>query len=567
MIRAAAILSVLALAAAALRPTPADEQLRFVDLSPAARLTVKTVFGGEKTKRYIVETTGGGAAFLDFDNDGWLDIFLVNGSRFPAPAPAATNHLYRNNRDGTFQDATSRAGLERSGWGQGVCAGDFDNDGHTDLFVTYWGGNVLYRNNGNGAFAEVTEAAGLKASRLRWGSGCAFLDYDRDGLLDLFVSNYVDFDLKTAPQPGSGPTCRYRGLAVNCGPRGLKGESNLLFHNQGRGTFRDVSEQSGISSARDHYGLGVLTGDFNNDGWPDIYVANDKTASLLFRNQRDGTFEEIGVFAGCAYDADGKAASGMGVAAGDFDRDGWLDILKTNFSDEPTSLYRNTGDGLFIDAALGAGLGRNRRWVGWGCGFADFDNDGWLDALIVNGHVFPELDGAEPGWGFRQPKVLYRNIRGERFEDVSAQAGPAITTPAASRGAAFGDFDNDGRLDVVINNMHDAPSLLHSRTRNRNHWILVRLEGVRSNRSAIGARVSCLTGKFRQIDEVRSGGSFFSQNDFRLHFGLGEARRIDLLEIRWPSGAVQQIRACAADQIITVREGSGLVSGKCDPAP
>ena len=557
MIRPPALL--LLLTGVALWQNNAPVEITFLDLAPEAGLTVKTTFGDEKTKRYILETTGGGAAFFDYDNDGWLDIFLVNGSSFGGRA-AAINHLYRNNRDRTFKDVTARAGLERAGWGQGVCAGDYDNDGNTDLFVTYWGQNVIYRNKGDGTFSDVTEAAGLKGSRARWGSGCAFIDYDRDGRLDLFVSNYIDFDPKTAPEPGSGPTCMYRGLAVHCGPRGLKGETNLLFHNQGAGKFADVSERSGISRASGNYGLGVITADFDNDGWPDIYVANDRSGSLLFHNNRDGTFEEMGVLAGCAYDADGKATAGMGVAAGDFDRDGWLDILKTNFADESTSLYHNTRDGLFVDAASRFGLSRNRKWVGWGCGFADFDNDRWPDILIANGHVFPELDRSALGLSFRQPKVLYRNIRGERFADVSAKAGAAIAAPAAARGAAFGDFDNDGRVDVLINNMHAAPSLLHSRARSQNHWLQVRLEGVKSNRSAIGARVVCVTGKFRQIQEVRSGGSFFSQNDFRLHFGLGDARRIDLLEIGWPDGTVERIRDSDVDQIISVKQGSGIVS-------
>ncbi|MBI3646251.1 MAG: CRTAC1 family protein [Acidobacteriales bacterium] len=559
MIRQAVILT-LVLAVPALSPQDARPDLSFTDVAPGAGLTATTVFGGAKTKRYIVETTGGGVAFLDYDNDGWLDIFLANGSSFNGASATATNHLYRNNHDGTFTDVTRRAGLDKPGWGQGVCAGDYDNDGNTDLFVTYWGRNVLYRNNGDGTFTDVTEAAGLKKSRPRWGSGCAFLDYDRDGLLDLFVSNYVDFDLKTAPDPGSSNFCRYRGLAVNCGPRGLPGESNLLFRNMGHGRFGDVSEKAGIARARGYFGLGVLTSDFDNDGWPDIYVANDKTASLLFHNNRDGTFEETGVFAGCAYDADGKVTSGMGVAAADFDRDGWLDILKTNFSDESASFYHNTRDGLFVDAALQLGLGRSQKWVGWGCGFADFDNDGWPDIFVVNGHVFPELDGANLGLSFLQPKVVYRNVRGEYFEDVSARAGAAVTTLSAARGAAFGDFNNDGRLDIVINNMNDRPSLLRSEVRNRNHWILIRLEGVKSNRSAIGARVTCVTGKFRQIDEVRSGGSFFSQNDFRVHFGLGSATRIDLLEIRWPSGSVDRIPDCGVDQILNVKEGVGIVS-------
>ena len=558
MNRPAAILFLL-LADTAFCPQRSASEPAFLDIAPGAGLATRTVFGGEKTKRYIVETTGGGAAFLDYDNDGWLDIFLVNGSRLEGPPAGTTNYLYRNKAGGAFQDVTRRAGLQRSGWGQAVCAGDYDNDGHTDLFLTYWGHNALYRNQGDGTFTDATEAAGLKSGRPRWGSGCAFLDYDRDGWLDLFVSNYIDFDPESTPEPGQGPHCRYRGLAVNCGPRGLPGESNLLFRNRGRGRFEDASEKAGIAKARGYHGLGVLSADFDNDGWPDIYVANDKNASLLFHNTRDGAFEEIGVFAGCAYDADGKATSGMGAAAADFDRDGWLDILKTNFSEESTSLYRNNGDGLFVDVALPSGLGRNQKWVGWGCGFPDFDNDGWPDVFLGNGHVFPELDGANLGLTFRQPKVLYRNVEGRSFEDVSARAGPAITSPSSARGVAFGDFNNDGRLDIVINNMNDRPSLLRAEGRNNNHWILIRLEGVNSNRSAIGARVICLTGKFRQIEEVRSGGSYFSQNDFRVHFGLGAATRIDLLEIRWPSGTVDRIKNCDADRILFVKEGAGIV--------
>jgi len=556
MIRAVALLTLLIVAA---QRGEEQEEIGFVDVAPTAGLTAKTMSGGEKSKRYILETTGGGAAFFDFDGDGWLDIFLAGGSTLQGRTPG-TSRLYRNNRDRTFQDVTRAAGLERSGWAQGVCAGDYDNDGDTDLFVTYWGRNVLYRNNGNGTFSDVTEAAGLAGSRARWGAGCAFVDYDRDGLLDLFVANYIDFDLESTPEPGSGPTCLYRGLAVHCGPRGLKGESNLMFRNRGQGRFEDVSVTSGVSKASGHHGLGVLTADFDNDGWPDIYVANDRSASLLFHNRHDGTFDEIGVLAGCAYDPDGKPTAGMGVAAGDFDRDGWLDILKTNFSDEAASLYHNTRDGLFVDAALQLGMSRNRQWVGWGCGFADFDNDGWPDLLIANGHVFPELDGAGLGLAFRQPKVLYRNLRGSRFEDASARAGAALAAPAVGRGAAFGDFDNDGHTDVVINNLHDAPSLLHSRARDQNHWITVRLVGVRSNRRAIGTRVVCVTGGLRQIDEVRSGGSFLSQSDLRVHFGLGAARRVDLLEVRWPSGTVERIKDLDVDRIFLVEEGSGVAS-------
>jgi hypothetical protein len=560
MRRVCAAVSVLGLA---LLAGGATEPL-FVDVTQRAGLTVKTVFGGEKTKKYIIETTGGGAAFVDYDGDGWPDIFLVNGWRlegFGDQAPP-TNKLYRNKHDGTFEDVTKKAGLERSGWGQGVCAGDFDNDGHVDLFVTYWGQNVLYHNNGDGTFRDVTEAAGLKSPRVRWGSGCAFLDYDRDGRLDLFVANYVDFDLRTATEPGTNPRCNFKGLTVNCGPRGLKGESDLLFHNQGNGTFSDVSEKAGIARIRGNYGLGVLTGDFDNDGWPDIYVANDTNASLLFHNRHDGTFEEIGVPAGCAYDADGKEVSGMGVSAADYDGDGWLDIFKTNFSDEPASLYHNGGDGNFVEAGLEAGIGRNQKWLGWGCGFFDYDNDSWPDIFLVNGHVYPEVDHANLGLSFRQPKVLYRNHEGTHFEDISAQAGASVTAPAAGRGCAFGDFDNDGRMDIIINNMNDIPALLRGNCRDQNHWLAVRTIGRKSNRSGIGARVYCLAGKRRQMDEVRSGGSYLSQNDLRVHFGLGTAVRAESVRVQWPSGIVDVVRDVKADQVITVVEGEGLSGGR-----
>jgi hypothetical protein len=402
----------------------------------------------------------------------------------------------------------------------------------------------------------VTETAGLKLPRVRWGSGCAFLDYDRDGWLDLFVANYVDFDFATAPEPGTNARCQFKGLPVNCGPRGLKGESNLLFHNNRDGTFTDVSEKTGIARVRGNYGLGVLTGDFDNDGWPDIYVANDTNASLLFHNRRDGTFEEVAIPAGCAYDADGREESGMGVAAADYDGDGWLDIFKTNFSDEPASLYHNTGDGLFLESGLQAGIGRNQKWLGWGCGFLDYDNDGWPDLFLVNGHVYPEVDRANLGLSFRQPKILYRNLQGSRFADVSAEAGQAVTKPAAGRGAAFGDFDNDGRMDIVINNMNDTPTLLRGNCQNQNHWLKVRVIGTRSNRSGIGARVYCVTGRHRQMDEIRSGGSYLSQNDVRVHFGLGPAARADLVQVQWPSGVVDILRDVPADQILTVVEGA-----------
>jgi hypothetical protein len=535
----------------------ATAQPLFVDVAERAGLTARTYFGGEKTKKYITETTGGGVAFIDYDNDGWEDIFLVNGSRLEGfgKSPAPTNKLYRNRRDGTFEDVTEKAGLAQSGWGQGVCAGDFDNDGYVDLFVTYWGHNVLYRNNGDGSFRDVTEAAGMKMAKARWGSGCAFLDYDRDGHLDLFVSNYVSFDQNTAPEPGTNPRCQFKGVAVACGPRGLPGESNLLFHSNGDGTFTDVSEKSGIDEIKGNYGLGVLTADFDNDGWPDIYVANDTNASLLFHNKHDGSFEEIGVLAGCAYDPNGKETSGMGVAAADYDGDGWLDIFKTNFSGEPSSLYHSAGRGMFLEAGLEAGVGRDQKWLGWGCGFLDYDNDGWPDLFVVNGHVYPEVDGANLGLSFRQPKILYRNLGGSRFQDVSPQAGAAVTNASAGRGAAFGDFNNDGCVDVLINNMNDTPALLQGNCGNENHWLEVKAVGKRSNRNGVGARVICVTGKRRQFDEIRSGGSYLSQNDLRVHFGLGRQSPVDI-RIEWPSGLVDELRNVRSDQILTIVEGS-----------
>jgi enediyne biosynthesis protein E4 len=534
-------------------------EIRFTDVARSSGLTTPMVYGGAKEKKYILETTGSGVALIDYDADGWTDIFLVNGSTLDDSAPRPTNHLYRNLKNGKFEDVTAKSGLGRSGWGQGVCAGDYDNDGAIDLFVTYWGNNVLYRNRSDGTFQDVTAPAGLKQSRTRWGSGCAFVDYDRDGLLDLFVANYIDFDLATARPPGSEPFCQYLGMAVNCGPRGLKGESNLLYRNNGDGTFSDRSEVSSIGKVRGNFGLGVLTADFDNDGWPDIYVANDTNASLLFRNKHDGTFEEIGVFAGVAYNSDGKETSGMGVTAADYNADGWLDIFKTNFSDESASLYRGSGDGFFVEDSEAAGVGRNKKWVGWGCGFADFDNDGWPDLFVVNGHVYPEIDKAGRG-SFLQPRVLYRNLGNGRFMDVSATAGAPVTEPSSSRGVAFGDLDNDGAVDIVMNNMNALPSLLKLEAKPQNHWVAIQTIGVKSNRSGIGARVVCVTGKHRQMDEVRSGGSHFSQNDLRVHFGLGTSARVDLIEVRWPSGAVDRLRDVPADRVIRIREGSGAVA-------
>jgi enediyne biosynthesis protein E4 len=529
----------------------------FTDIAARAGLTARTVYGGERTNRYLVETTGTGAAAFDYDGDGWIDIFLVNGSTldgFPDGA-GPTSHLYRNRRDGTFEDVTQAAGLALTGWGQGACAGDYDNDGDEDLVVTFWGRNRVMRNRGDGAFEDATQAAGLPLAPRQWGTGCAFVDYDRDGQLDLFVAHYIDFDVATAPVPESG-LCRYKGLAVACGPPGLPGARNALYRNAGGGRFVDVSGPSGITASSGTYSLGVSTLDFDDDGWADLYVANDSSPSALYRNNRDGTFTDVGLRAGCAYSQDGRPQAGMGVAVGDYDRDGRVDIFKTNFAGDTSTLYANTGTGLCDDRTYAAGIGRNTRWLGWGVAFVDLDLDGWLDLFLVNGHVYPEVDRVKTEAGYRQPKVVYRNRGDGRFDDVSARLGPPVTTPRASRGAAFADLDNDGDVDVVVNNVHDVPELYRLDRREAGHWLLLRLVGTASNRSAIGARVRITAGGVTQVGEVRGGGSYFSQNDLRVHFGLAAASTVDRIIVRWPNGREESWRGVEADRIVTLTEGT-----------
>jgi enediyne biosynthesis protein E4 len=535
----------------------------FKDVAREAGLGSVCVFGGEKAKKWIIETTGCGIAFLDYDNDGWLDIFQVNGTTLEgSPGHQPSNHLYKNNRDGTFTDVTASAGLTRTGWGQGVCIGDYDNDGWDDLFVTYWGQNVLYRNNRDGTFTDVTKQAGLiQTVKLpRWNTGCCFVDYDRDGFLDLFVANYVDLDLNSTPAAGSGPFCQWKGIPVMCGPRGLPAGLSILYRNNRDGTFTDVSEESGVRRPTGHYGFTALTGDFDNDGWPDIYVACDSTPSILFHNNHDGTFTDIAVKAGCAFNDDGKEQAGMGAAAGDYDCDGSLDIFKTNFSDDTATLYRNDGRGFFRDATFESGLGRNTQYLGWGCGFIDIDNDGWVDIFQANGHVYPELESAGVDVPFRERKLLYRNLRNGRFEDISDRAGKDVSVRHSARGVAFGDFDNDGDVDILINNIHDPPVLLRNDGGNQNRWLLIKVEGTRSNRSGIGARVIVKVGAHQQLQEVRSGGSYLSQSDLRLHFGLGRADRADVIEVRWPSGTVDRFTNVATNQILQIKEGKSSVT-------
>jgi hypothetical protein len=542
---------------AALPPPKASGRVfpvSFTDVAPAAGLRAPQISGGEKRK-YIVESMGTGVAFLDFDNDGWMDVFLVNGSRFDAlPKPA--NHLYRNNHDGTFTDVTAKAGLAKEGWGQSVAAADYNNDGHTDLYVTYWGRNALFRNNGNGTFADVAPAAGVAGGSVRWGSGASFIDYDRDGDLDLFVANYLTFDLARTPPPGKNSTCLWLAVPVFCGPRGLPFASNLLYESNGDGTFTDVSAASGIGAPQKTYALGVLAADMDGDTWPDIYVAGDSSRSLFYHNNANGTFTERGTYTGLAYDENGLEQAGMGVALGDYDGDGLLDIVKTNFADDYPNLYRGLGKGGFTDRALFAGLGIHPQYVLWSAIFADFDNDGRPDLFLTAGHIFNEVDRLQTAQRFRNPRLLYWNLGNGKFEDVSHRSGPGPQALHSSRGAASGDFDNDGNIDLLIMNMNEPPSLLRSTNRGSHHWLKVKLTGTKSNRSAIGAKVRVEAGGRWQTNVVLSQSGYYSCNDPRVHFGLGVTAKVDRLEVTWPNGRIETWRNVKTDEIVTLTEGT-----------
>jgi len=535
-----------------------DLPISFQDIAAPAGLTVPNTYGGKTRKDYILETTGNGVAIFDYDGDGAEDIFIANGTTLEGKSSGGPRlpQLYHNDGHGHFTDVAQKAGFNVEGWAQGVCAGDYDNDGRIDLLVTYYGHNRLYRNQGDGTFRDVTAEAKLPVEGIRYGSGCSFLDYDRDGSLDLFVANYVDLNLAATPKPGDNGFCVWKEIPVMCGPRGLPLAHNVLYHNNGDGTFTDVSEKAGILKPGGRYALSVAAADFDNDGWPDIYVACDMTPSLLYRNRRDGTFEERGVEAGVAYNFDGALQAGMGVAVGDFDGDGRLDIAKTNFSGDLTSLFRNEDGRFFTDVSREAGLGA-RQFLGWGVAFVDVDDDGWSDLVIANGHVYPEVQNRPVGDQYLEPTLLFRNLANGRFANLTSLAGPAFEVPRPARGLAVGDLDGDGRPEIVIVNMNGTPSLLKNQ-RSGGNFLNVAVVGTKSNRSGIGSRVSVTAGGRTRIGEVMSGGSYYSQNSLVLHFGLGDARVVDRLEIRWPSGLIGNWKAVSVNQKVIATEGAGL---------
>ena len=533
----------------------------FVDVAAAAGLNLPTIYGGVDSKKYILESTGCGCAFIDYDNDGWLDIFLLCGTRIEGPPPGATNRLYKNNRDGTFTDVTEKAGLHAVGWASGVCIGDYNNDGYEDIFCTYFGQNILYRNNGDGTFTDVTKTTGLLNDEPRWGAGCGFLDYNRDGHLDLFVSNYVRFSIEHAPVPGADTNCNWKGIPVECGPRGLPTGRHSLYRNNGDGTFTDVSQQAGIAKAKQSYGMTVVAADLDEDGWPDIYVACDSTPSLLFMNNHDGTFREEGVLRGVALSDDGEEQAGMGVGIGDYNLDGHLDLFKTHFADDANVLYRNDGKGNFDDVTRSSRLGVETRYVCWGAGIVDVDNNGYPDLFMVSGNVYPEVERKLIQYANKTPRAVFRNLGNNTFEELLDAAGPGVAEAHCSRGCAFGDFDNDGDIDVLIVNLNEPPSLLRNDIRGKQNWIKVKLEGVKSNRSAIGARVLAHYGGKTQAQTVLSQSSFYSCNDPRLHFGLGNFTSASL-DVYWPNGLRETFRSLPANQLITLKECVGVVPNK-----
>ena len=543
------------------RPWPS----RLTNIARQAGLVHPTVYGAESGVQYLAETSSGGIALFDYDNDGWPDIFVVGGTRLDGAPPEATNRLYRNNHDGTFTDVTDKAGLRRTGWGQGVAVGDYNNDGHLDLFVTYWGDNALYRNNGDGTFTDVAAKAGLipkvKPAYPTWYSGATFVDYDRDGKLDLFVATYTDYDLRRVPKPGANPNCNWKGVPTPCGPRGLAPGRHYLFHNRGDGTFEDVSEKSGVAKAHSSFAFTAVAADFDDDGWQDIYVACDSTPSLFFRNNRDGTFSEEGIERGVALNPDGMEQAGMGVTVGDFNGDGILDILKTHFADDTPALYQGLGKGQFDDVTLKAGLAVETRYVSWGVAMPDLDNDGLPDIFIVTGNVYPDTERQLPAYPYASPALLFRNLGGGRFEELGVDAGPALAERHSSRGMAVGDIDNDGDLDIAIWNRNEPPSLLRNDLKSGHHWLQVLLTGTKSNRAAIGASVTVKAGGKLQRQVVLSQSSFTSASDLRLHFGLGDAAAAEVT-VRWPTGETERFAVPGVDRVLHLVEGAGSTASR-----
>jgi enediyne biosynthesis protein E4 len=541
------------------RPAPSGRPFNahFVDVAASAGLTAPTIYGAADSKKYILEATGCGCAFIDYDNDGWMDIFILSGTCLEGAPPGTTNRMYKNNRDGTFTDVTERAGLTAVGWASAVCVGDYNNDGFEDLFCTYFGQNRLYRNNGDGTFTDVTKASGLWTEQARWGAGCSFLDYNRDGHLDLFVSNYVRFSFAHAPVPGENVNCNWKGIPVECGPRGLPTGRHSLYRNNGDGTFTDVSQQAGVAAATDSYGMTVVAADFDEDGWPDIYVACDSTPSLFFMNNHDSTFREEGVMRGVALSDDGAEQAGMGLGVGDYDLDGHLDLFKTHFADDANGLYHNDGKANFDDVTRFSRIGVETHYICWGAGIVDLDNDGYPDLFMVSGSVYPEVERKLPQYANKNPRSVFRNLGNGTFEELVEQAGPGVAEAHCSRGCAFGDFDNDGDVDILIVNLNEPPSLLRNDLSGNQNWLKVKLEGVKSNRSAIGARVLVRYGSKVQAQAVVSQSSFYSSNDPRLHFGLGASRTADI-EVHWPNGVLEQFPGVKSNQWLKLREGSGV---------
>jgi len=539
-------------------PTPVPQ---FVDVAPQVGLTVSHL--ASKEQHYIVESMGGGVGLFDCDNDGRLDIAITNGSsvdRYRASGDLTVT-LYHQGADDKFTDITEQAGLTVKGWGMGIAVADFDNDGNLDMFVTGYGHSILYRGLGNCKFEDVTEKAKL-AGINGFATGAAWGDYDRDGHVDLFVSRYTHVDMNHLPAFGSDEKfCRFKGVLVQCGPWGMPGEGDYLFHNRGDGTFEDVSKKAGMDDPQNRYGLGAIWADYDNDGWPDLFLANDAGPNFLYHNRHDGTFDEVGMLSGVALGNDGQELGSMGVDFADYDHDGKLDLFVTNYTDQVDNLYRNLGSGAFSDMAWPAKLGQpSFRYVKWGTGFVDFDNDGWVDVFVDNGHVYPQVDAIPNTPGYKEPMQMFRNNHNGTFEDISKASGVFDMPPESRRGAAFGDIYNDGNMDILVLNIGQAPSLLINKTRNSNHRVAFRLIGTKSNRAAIGARVTVHTGGVMQFNEVRSGGSYLSQNDLRLHFGLGAADKMDTLEVSWPSGQSEMLRDVPADFIYTITEGKGITA-------